>query len=99
MYLADNKTLEIEGKGDVCIQTPAGNQLTLMDVRYIPGLKKNQIYIDYVDNTGYAVEFGKSLFVKGAMVVARGTKSLTLYATVGCINMTIVAERASNSSL
>ena len=60
MYLADNKTLEIEGKRDVSIQTPEGNQWTLQDVRYIPGLKKNLISIGQLDSTGYAAEFGKS---------------------------------------
>ena len=29
VYLADNKALEIEGKGDVCIKTTSGNQWTL----------------------------------------------------------------------
>ena len=40
VYLADNKALEIEGKGDVCIKTTSGNQWTLEDVRYIPGSRK-----------------------------------------------------------
>ena len=43
VYLADNKALEIEGKGDVCINTTSGNQWPLEDVRYILGLKKNLI--------------------------------------------------------
>ncbi|VFQ62075.1 unnamed protein product [Cuscuta campestris] len=85
VYLADNKALVIEGKGDVSIKTPAGNQWTLKDVRYIPGLKKNLISIGQLDNKGYAAEFGKGSWkiVKGAMVVARGTKFGTLYTTAG----------------
>ena len=101
VYLADNKTLEIEGKGDVSIQTPVENQWTLQDVRYIPGLKKNLISIGQLDSTDYAAEFGKSSWkiVNGAIVVARGTKSGNLYTTSECINMTVAAESASNSSL
>ena len=38
VYLANNKDSKIEGKGDVCIKTSAGNQWTLKDVRYISGL-------------------------------------------------------------
>ena len=38
VYLADKKDLEIKGKEDVCIKTSAGNEWTLKDVRYIPGL-------------------------------------------------------------
>ena len=59
------------------------------------------ISICQLDSTGYAAKFGKSSWkiVKGAMVVAHGTKSETLYTTVGHINMIAVAESASNSSL
>ena len=60
MYLADNKTLEIEGKRDISIQTRAGYQWTLQDVRYIPGLKKILISIGQLDSTGYTTDFGKS---------------------------------------
>ena len=45
MYLADNKDLKIEGKWDVCIKTPAENQWTLKNVKYIPSLKNNLISI------------------------------------------------------
>ena len=37
--------------------------------------------------------------MKGAKVVARGTKSGTLYTTAGCINMAVVSEGASGSCL
>ena len=59
------------------------------------------ISVGQLDSTGYAAEFGKGLWkiVKGAMVVARGTKSGTLYTTAGCINMTAVTEGASGSCL
>ncbi|XP_047261834.1 putative late blight resistance protein homolog R1C-3 [Capsicum annuum] len=74
VYLADKKSLAIEGKGNVCIKSPVGNQWTLEDVRYIPGLKKNMISVGQLDSIGCTVEFGKSLrkIVKGAMVVACG---------------------------
>ena len=35
----------------------AGNQWTLKNVRYIPGLK-NLIFIGQFDSTRYAIEFG-----------------------------------------
>ena len=37
--------------------------------------------------------------MKGATVVARGSKSGTLYTTAGCMNIATVAESVSNSSL
>ena len=96
VYLADNKDLEIKGKEDVCIKTSAGNQWTLKDVRYIPALKRNLISIGQLDSTGYATKLGKSSWkiMKGAMVVARGSKSGTLYTTAGCMNIAAVAESA-----
>ena len=56
MYLANNKDLEIKGKGDVSIITPTENQWTLKVDRYIIGLKKNMISIGQLDNIGYATE-------------------------------------------
>ena len=101
VYFADNNVLEIEGKGNVCIKTTSRNQWTLKYVGYIPGLKKNLISLGHLDSTGYATEFGKGSWkiVKGAMVVARDTKSGTLYTIAGCINMAAVAEGASGSCL
>ena len=86
VYLADNKDLEIKGKEDVCIKTPAGNQWTLNDVRYIPGLKRNLISISQLNSIGYATKLGKGSWkiMKGATVVERGSKSGTLYTTAGC---------------
>ena len=71
------------------------------DIRYIPRLKKNLIFVGQLDSMGFAAEFGKGTWkiVKGDMVVARGTKSGTLYTTAGCINMAAVAEGASGSCL
>ena len=59
VYLANNKALKIEGKGNVCIKTTSENQWTLEDVRYIPGIKKNLISVGQLDSTGYVAEFGK----------------------------------------
>ena len=101
MYLVDNKDLKIEEKWDVFIKTPTKNQWTLKDVKYILSAKKNMISIGRLDSTSYAIEFEKSSWkiLEGAMVVARGTKSETLYTTAGCMNIAVVAESASNSSL
>ena len=51
VYLADNKALEIEGKGDVRIKTTSGNKWKLEDFRYIPVLKKNLISVGHLDST------------------------------------------------
>ena len=101
VYLANNKDFEIKGKGDVCIKTKVENQWTLKNVRYIPSLKKNLISIGQLDSTGYATKLGKSSWkiMKGTTVIARGSKSGTLYTTAGCMNIVAVAESALNLSL
>ena len=65
------------------------------------GSRINLISVGQLDSTGYAAEFGNGSWkiVKGATVVARGTKSGTLYTTAGCINMAAVAEGASGACL
>ena len=52
------------------------------------------ISIGQLDCTGYATKFGKSSWkiMKGAMMVARGTKSGTLYPTARCMNRAAAAE-------
>ena len=65
------------------------------------GSRINLISVGQLDSTGYAADFGKGSWkiVKGAMVVACGTKSGTLYTTAGCINMASVVEGSSSSCL
>ena len=65
------------------------------------GSRINLISVGQLDSTGYATDFGKGSWkiVKGAMVVARGTESGTLYNTAGCINMAAIAESDSGSCL
>ncbi|GJW11616.1 hypothetical protein Tco_1577443 [Tanacetum coccineum] len=57
--LADDKTLDIAGVGDVVLKTSFGTSWTLKDVRYIPGLKRRLIYVGQLDEEGYHVGFGE----------------------------------------
>uniref|UniRef100_A0A803LL22 Retrovirus-related Pol polyprotein from transposon TNT 1-94-like beta-barrel domain-containing protein n=1 Tax=Chenopodium quinoa TaxID=63459 RepID=A0A803LL22_CHEQI len=79
VYLADDEPLEILGKGDVMIKTSSGSSWKLEDVRYIPKLRKNLISVGQLDSSGYRTMFGEGTWKvsKGAMVVARGTKTGT----------------------
>ena len=62
---------------------------------FIPNLKKKLISVGKLDKAGYKVVFEDSSWkiVKEAMVVARRTKSGTLYTTAGCSDMGEVAAR------
>ncbi|GKA91694.1 hypothetical protein Tco_0813619 [Tanacetum coccineum] len=79
--LADDKTLDIAGVGDVVLKTSFGTSWTLKNVRYIPGLKNRLISIGQLDEEGYHVGFGDQQWkvTKGSLVVARGNKRGSLY--------------------
>ncbi|KAL2248697.1 UNVERIFIED_CONTAM: Retrovirus-related Pol polyprotein from transposon TNT 1-94 [Sesamum indicum] len=83
--LADNKPLKIVEKGDVRIKSTNGSCWTLHDVRHIPGLKRNLISVGQLDGDGFHTTFGdaKWKISRGAMTLARGLKSGTLYMAGG----------------
>ncbi|GKB31219.1 hypothetical protein Tco_0870620 [Tanacetum coccineum] len=56
--LADDKTLDIAGVGDVFLKTSFGTSWTLKDVRYISFLKRRLISVGKLDEEGYPVGFG-----------------------------------------
>ncbi|GJT02787.1 retrovirus-related pol polyprotein from transposon TNT 1-94 [Tanacetum coccineum] len=78
--LADDKTLDIAGVGDVVLKTSFGTSWTLKDVRYIPSLKKRLISVGQLDEEGYHVGFGDQQWkvTKGSLVVAHGNKRVSL---------------------
>ncbi|GKA06782.1 retrovirus-related pol polyprotein from transposon TNT 1-94 [Tanacetum coccineum] len=79
--LADDKTLNIAGVGDVILKTSFSTSWTLKDVRYIPGLKRRLISVGQLDEEGYHVGFGDQQWkvTKGSLMVARGNKRRSLY--------------------
>ena len=79
--LADNKTLDITGVGDVSVKTTLGTNWILKDVKFIPNLKWMLILVDQLDDEGHRIEFGDGQWkvTKGSMVIARGRKRGTLY--------------------
>nr|GFA17857.1 retrovirus-related Pol polyprotein from transposon TNT 1-94 [Tanacetum cinerariifolium] len=79
--LADDKTLDIAGVGDVVLKTSFGTSWILKDVRYIPSLKKRLISIGQLDEEGCYVGFEDQQWkvTKGNLVVAHGNKRGSLY--------------------
>ncbi|CAA0828500.1 Uncharacterized mitochondrial protein AtMg00300 [Striga hermonthica] len=101
VYLADNKPLKIVGKGDVQIKSANGSCWTLRDVRHIPGLKTNLISVGQLDNYGFHTMLGdrKWKVSRGAMTLARGLKSGTLYTASGSNSNILLAGAVSQSHL
>ncbi|GKA47058.1 retrovirus-related pol polyprotein from transposon TNT 1-94 [Tanacetum coccineum] len=89
--LADDKTLDIAGVGDVVLKISFGTSWTLKDVRYIPSLKRRLISVGHLDEEGYHVGFGDQQWkvTKGSLVVARGNKCGSL------IGMNMLASKGN----
>ncbi|WVZ07788.1 hypothetical protein V8G54_021134 [Vigna mungo] len=83
---------EIAGKGAVKIKLN-GSVWELKNVRHIPDLTKNLISVGQLANDGYTTIFhGDNWKIsKGAMTIARGRKSGTLYKTEGACHLIAVA--------
>ncbi|KAL2237238.1 UNVERIFIED_CONTAM: Retrovirus-related Pol polyprotein from transposon TNT 1-94 [Sesamum indicum] len=101
VYLGDNKPLKIVGKGDVRIKSTNGSCWTLHDVRHIPGLKRNLILVGQLDSDGFHTKFGdaKWKISRGAMTLARGLKSGTLYMAGGSSSNIPFAATVSQANL
>ncbi|GJV68046.1 retrovirus-related pol polyprotein from transposon TNT 1-94 [Tanacetum coccineum] len=79
--LADDKTLDIAGVGDVVLKTSFGTSWTLKDVRYILGLKRMLVSVGQLDEKGYHVGFGDQQWkvTTSSLVVTHGNKRGSLY--------------------
>ncbi|KAE8706762.1 Retrovirus-related Pol polyprotein from transposon TNT 1-94 [Hibiscus syriacus] len=73
VYLADDETLKIVGKGDIRLKLPNQTTWTLKGVRHIPGLKRNLISVGQLDDEGFSTTFSgcEWKITKGALVIAR----------------------------
>ncbi|WVZ16376.1 hypothetical protein V8G54_009358 [Vigna mungo] len=92
VYLGNEQSCEIAGKGVVKIKLN-GSVWELKNVRHIPDLTKNLISVGQLANDGYTTVFhGDNWKIsKGAMTIARGKKSGTLYKTEGACHLIAVA--------
>ena len=57
MELRDDSTYKIEGVGSTPLQLDSGTVLHIDDVLYVPGLKKNLLYVVGLEDKGYRVLF------------------------------------------
>jgi hypothetical protein len=83
VYLADGQPIDIVGIRDVQIKTMNRSIWSLQNVRHVPGLKKKLISVRQLDDSGHSILFSGGMWKvsKGAMVLARGKKTGTLYIT------------------
>ena len=72
---------DIKGVGDIKLQFHSGATFVLKNVQHVPKLIKSLILAGQLDDKGYTCIYGDNSWKisKGSLVVARGTKSGTLY--------------------
>ena len=101
VYLADGEPLDIIGIGDVKLKMPNGSVWKIQKVRHVLGLMRNLISVGQLDDGGYIVVFYNRGWkvTKGAMVVARGKKTGTLYVNSSCRSTIAVADNSVSSYL
>ena len=101
MYLVDGEALDVVGIGVVWIILPNWSVRLLHKVRHILDLRRNLISVGQLDDEGQAILFvdGTWKVTKGAMVLAHGKKTGTLYMTSSPRDIITVAEASTNASL
>ena len=57
--MGDDRRYNTTGVGTVTFQRELGNPLTLEDVMYVPGLKKNLVFVAMFEDRGYDVIFSE----------------------------------------
>ena len=101
VYLADGSALNVVGMGDVRILLPNRSVWLLEKVRHILDLRRNLISVEQLDDEGHAILFvgGTWKVTKGAIVLAHGKKTGTLYMTSSPRDTIAVADASTNTSL
>jgi hypothetical protein len=84
MILVDGSTLSVVGVGTVRFRIWDGMIYTVIDIRYVPGIRRSLVSLSELDSHGYELWiYGGSMEVLcGDMVVIRGTRHGGLYEIV-----------------
>ena len=79
--MGNNGVSKIMGIVDIFLVTSIGNKLVLKDVRHVPDIRLNLIFIGRLNDEGFTNSFGESKWklIKGSLVVVRGKIQNTLY--------------------
>jgi len=59
IVMGNDEKYSVSGVGTVVFQREHGAHITLTDVKYVPGLKKNLVSIAMLEDKGYDVVFRK----------------------------------------
>eukprot|EP00253_Pinus_taeda_P026363 PITA_26363 len=82
IYLRDDSGYEIKGCGDIPVKLPSGDIKHLRNVLYVPGIKKNLIFVSMITDQDMQVKFFKNGCViqdSQLEIVATGVRVGNLY--------------------
>jgi hypothetical protein len=87
VFLGDDSTTEIIGRGKVKLRLIDGRIRTLLGVLHIPRLAKNLISVNKMDDAGVKMVFEKQtcMIVRWEMVLLKGVQIGTLYKLQGSL--------------
>jgi hypothetical protein len=85
VFLGNDSTTRIIGRGRVKLKLIDGRIRTLHGVLHIPGMAKNLIFVSKMEDAGVKTIFEKGTcrMVRGAMVLKKGVRFGTLYKLLG----------------
>ena len=86
VYMGNNQSYSVKGIGNISLKLHDNKTITLIDVRYVPGLKRNLISLSTLDELGfsYKAENGSMYVFKGDELILTGAKKNGLYVLDGC---------------
>ena len=76
--LGDDTTYKIEGVGSTSLQLDSRTVLHIEDILYVPGLKKNLLFVDGLEDKGYKV-----LFMDKKVLLWAKNEKLSLIKSIG----------------
>ncbi|RVW74433.1 Retrovirus-related Pol polyprotein from transposon TNT 1-94 [Vitis vinifera] len=88
----------VKGKGDVVLNLTSGKKLTLMDVLFVPEIRKNLVSASLLSKKGFKLVFKSDKFVltKGGTFVGKGYMSEGLF-KLNVFNDNVIASTINKS--
>ena len=98
VFMGNDEACKIFGMGKIKLKLHDGTVRNLIEVRYIPNLKKNLMSVDFLEFKGFKITMEKGILTVsyGAFVALRAARKRNMYFLDGS---TIVGEATTASSI
>ena len=94
LYMGNSSTSVVEGKGTMLLKFTSGKIVTLVDVLYVPEIRKNLVSGPLLSKKGFKLVFESDKFVltKAGMYIGKG------YLTDGMFKLNVIVSDAINKN-